>query len=155
LTKALRVWALALRIGSLQMTIGSPFLNRHVDDVALFSPTSVVVLLVVQAEQIAQHDPSVAGTLADAAIRHRRLLSVNALLLEVNRLQFVRRLEGAILLHGGAPRNALGAGDMPAALRGLSHARRRDDLAAEFVRAAHIHEVRFRSEEHTSELQSP
>ena len=41
---------------------------------------------------------------------------------------------------------------MPAALRGLSHARRRDDLAAEFIRAAHVHEVRFGSLRYVHDL---
>src|SRR5437660_5149375 len=111
------------------MLVGSPFLNRRGDDIAVFGPTSVVILHVVEAEQIFQHEPGMTRSLADATIGNGRFLGINTLLLEVNGLELVCRLEGAILLHGGAPWNALGAWNVAAALRGFGHAGRRNDLA--------------------------
>src|SRR5437763_16634113 len=98
-------------------------LNRRGDDVAVFSPAAVVVLHVVETEQIFQHKPGVARTLADAAISNGRLLRINAFLLEVNPLQLIGGFERAILLHCGAPRNTLRARDVAAALGCFARAR--------------------------------
>src|SRR6266496_2649869 len=94
------------------LLIPSSLFNRRGDDVAVFSPTAVVVLHVVEAEQIFQHEPGVARTFADAAISDSRFLRINALLPKVNPLQLIGGFEGAVLLHGGAPGDALGAGDV-------------------------------------------
>src|SRR2546422_7591859 len=104
-------------------------LNRRGDDVAVFSPTAVVVLNVVETEKIFQHEPGVARTFADAAISDGRLLRIHSLLLHVNPLQVIGGFERAVLLYRPAPRNALSAGDVAAALGCFAHARRRDDLA--------------------------
>src|SRR5580765_592887 len=91
---------LSLRTPPRQLTL----LNRRGDDVAVFRPTAVVVLHVIQTDQIFQHEPGVARTFSDAAIGDRWFFRINALLLEVNPLQLIGGLERAVLLHGGAPR---------------------------------------------------
>src|SRR5438093_7264999 len=124
-----------LRTSSVILSKRLPFLNRRRHQVAVLGPTAVVVFHVVEAEQVFQHEPSVAGTFADAAIGNGVLLRINAFLLDVNGAQFVSRFECSIRRNGGAPGNALGAGDVSAALSRLTHAGRRDDFAGEFVRA--------------------
>src|SRR5262245_66570839 len=108
--------------------------DRRGDDVAVFGPTAVVVLHVLEAEQKVQHKPGVTRTFADAAIGDGRLLRINPLLLEVNPLQLLGGFEGAVVLDRRAPRYALDSGDMIAAMLGLAHSWRRDVLADDFVR---------------------
>src|SRR5204863_1927436 len=54
-------------------------------------------------------------------------------------------LECAVLVAVLAPRNALRTGDVSAALARLWQSGRREDLAAELLRAADVHELRFLS----------
>src|SRR5205814_1428146 len=52
----------------------SPFLNRRSDDIAVFGPTAVVILHVVEAEQIFQHKPGMTRSLANATVGDGRFL---------------------------------------------------------------------------------
>src|SRR5437867_6704347 len=113
-----------------------PLLDGRSDNVAVLGPTAVVILHVVQAKQVFQHKPGVAGALADAAIGDGRFLGIDAFLLKIDRVQILSRFERSVRLHGSAPRDAFGAGDMAAALGGFGHAWRRDDFAGELIRAA-------------------
>src|SRR6266446_8792626 len=113
-------------------------LNRRGDHVAVLGPASVVILNVVESEQILQDEPGVARALANAAIGDRVFLWIHAFLLNVNLLQLIGGFEGAVLIHSGAPGNALGSRDMSTTLGSFAHARRRDDLPGKLVRAAHI-----------------
>src|SRR5580704_11765684 len=83
-----------------------------------------MVAHVLQAKEVAQDEPRVARALADAAVGDRRPVRIDALLLQVNRPQLVRRLEGSVWGDGSAPGDALGPGHVSAALGGLGHARR-------------------------------
>src|SRR5271166_5273382 len=67
-------------------------LDRGADQVAVLRPAAVVVAHVLQAEEVAQDEPRVARALADAAVSDRRPVRIDALLLQVNRPQLVRRL---------------------------------------------------------------
>src|SRR5207247_2055168 len=77
------------RVGELWLRDLLSLFDGGGDDVAVFGPTAVVVFHVVEAEQIFEHEPGVAGALADAAIGNGVFLGVHALLLEVNRVEFV------------------------------------------------------------------
>src|SRR5690349_6616613 len=105
-------------------SLPSGFFNGRGDEVAVFGPTAIVVLHVVDADEIFHYEPRVAGALADAAIGDGVLLRVHALLLAVNAHQVVGGFERAIGGDRGAPRNAFRAGDVAAALRGFTHAGR-------------------------------
>jgi len=59
-----------------------------------------------------------ARALADAAVGDRVTIGINTFLPQVNVFQFIRRLKGAVRLDGCAPGNALGPGNVAAALRG-------------------------------------
>src|SRR5690606_34844330 len=71
--------------------------DRDADEVAPLGPRAVVVLHPVEAEEVFQHEPGVAGALADAAVRNGVLLRVEALLGEVDRFELLARLERAVL----------------------------------------------------------
>src|SRR6185437_11085119 len=80
------------------------FLNRHVDQVAPLGPRAVVVLHVVLAEQLVQHEPRVRRALADAAVGDD-VVAVEDALARVELAQIVRVLEGSVLLHRLGPRH--------------------------------------------------
>src|SRR5947207_11867696 len=119
----------------------SGFLDRDSDQVAPFGPGSVVVLDVVEPEEVLEREPGEARPLADAAIRDDRLIAGDSLR-AVERSQLVKALERAVVVAVLAPRNALGAGNVAAALAGFGQSGRRQDLAGEFLRAADIDERR-------------
>src|SRR3990170_7787574 len=52
--------------------------NRHADERAVLGPGAVVVLHVLLAEQLLEHEPGVRGALADAAVRDGVLAPVDA-----------------------------------------------------------------------------
>src|SRR5262249_20717421 len=118
------------------------FLDWCADEIAPFGPRTVVVLDVLEAEQVLQHEPREAGTLADAAVGNHRLLARDPLL-GVHRLQRVEALERAVLVAVLPPRNALRAGNVAAALAGLRQSGRRENLAGEFVWTADVDQPRF------------
>src|SRR5262249_27433162 len=110
-------------------------LDRGADHGAVFRPAAVVVAHVLQAQEVGQDEPRVARALADAAVGDRRPVRIDALLLQVNRPELVRRLERPARGDGGAPGDALGTRHVPAALGGLGHPRRGDHLPRVFVGA--------------------
>src|SRR5262249_34083353 len=116
-------------------------LDRRAHQVAPLRPRTVVVLHVLEAEQMLEREPGEARPLADAAVRDHWLIAGNALR-RVERAQLVEALERAVLVAVLAPRNALGAGNVAAALARLGQAGRRQNLAGEFLRAAHVHQRR-------------
>ena len=58
-------------------------LDRHADHAAPLRPRAVVIADVLVPEQVVQHEPGVAGALADAAIGDYRTRTVDALVLTV------------------------------------------------------------------------
>src|SRR5579884_3076393 len=105
-------------------------LHRRADQVAPLGPRAVVVAHVGESEQVLQREPRQARTLADAAVGDHRLV-VRDPLRGVERLQLVEALERAVVVAVLAPRDALRAGDVTAALAGLGKPGRREDLAGE------------------------
>ena len=82
-----------------------------------------------------------ARTLADAAVGDRFLGVVEALF-RVQLGEVVVRLEGAVLVGGGAPRDVDGSGDVATLLRLLLRkVGGSEDLARELVRATNVDEV--------------
>ena len=98
---------------------------------------AVVVADPAVAEQLVEDEPGVARALADPAVGDDVLVGGHALGLVQGR-QLVGRLERAVLAHGLGPRDRRGARDVAGPLGGLAHAGRRDDLAVELGRAAHV-----------------
>ena len=122
-------------------------LDRHVDQVAPLGPRAVVVLDVVLAEQLVQHEPGVRRALADPAVGDDRVVAVDHALAGVELAQLVGGLEGAVLLHRLRPRDRGRAGDVAGALRALLLvAGHRDQLARELLRRAHVDEPGARVE---------
>src|SRR5207302_418651 len=117
-------------------------LHWRADEIAPLGPRAVVVLHVLEAEQMLQHEPREARPLADAAVRDHRTIGGHALR-GVQRLQLVEALERAVLVAVLSPRNALRAGNVAAALARLGQSGRRQNLTGELLRAAHIDERRF------------
>src|SRR5947209_2393926 len=121
--------------------MGLRLLDRRADQVAPLGPRAVVVLHVAEPEEILQHEPRVARALADAAIRDHRLVGRDALR-AVQRLQLVGALERPIVVARLRPRDALRAGNVPTTLTGFGETGRREDLAGELLRTAHVDERR-------------
>src|SRR5262245_43247403 len=67
-------------------------LDGRADQVAVLGPAAIVVADVLEADEVAEHEPRVTGPLADAAVGDRRLVRVDALLLQINGTQLVQRL---------------------------------------------------------------
>src|SRR4029453_16577383 len=85
-------------------------------------------------------EPRMRAALADAAVRGHVLVGRHTLV-AVELLQLVRALESAVVAHGRGPRNGLRSRDVPASLRTfLLVAGRRDQIAGELLRAAHVDE---------------
>ena len=101
-------------------------LHRRADEIAPLGPRAVVVLHVLEAEQVLQHEPREARAFADAAVRDHRLIARDALR-GVQRFQIVEALERPIVVAVPAPRDALRAGDVSAALAGFGQSGRRQD----------------------------
>src|SRR4051794_26640714 len=123
-TKALRGCCFALAGG---------IFDRHTDHRAVLGPGPVVVLDVAEAEQLLEHEPRVRRALADAAVRNHVLVRAHALV-GIELFQLFDRFERAVLVGRLRPRDVGGAWHVASALRGLSHAWRRDDLAVELGR---------------------
>ena len=64
-----------------------------------------------------QHEPGVAGPLADAAVDDHVVVAGQPGLAQVDRLELGAGAEGAVLGGGARPRHAAGTGDVPAAQR--------------------------------------
>src|SRR4051812_8546327 len=90
-----------------------------------------------------EDEPAVARPLADAAVRDDVLVARHALR-GVELLELLAALERAVLADRLRPRDARRTRDMPAALRGLAHSGRRDDLAVELGRAPDVDEDELR-----------
>src|SRR6476619_3818863 len=114
-------------------------LHRRTDQVSPLGPRPVVVLDVLEAEQVFQHEPRDARPFADAAVRDHGSVARHALS-AVKRLQLVDALERAVLVAVLAPGNALRARNVSAALAGFRKPGRREDLAGELRGAADVHE---------------
>src|SRR5205823_9930918 len=119
----------------------SSFLNRRTDKVSPFRPRSIVVLHLLEPEQVLQREPREARSFADAAVRNHRLIARNALR-RVQRAQLVEALERPVVVAVLAPRDALRAWNVSAALTGLRQTGRRENLSRELLRAAHVDERR-------------
>ena len=91
--------------------------DRHPHGVAPLGPGAVVVADVAEAEQVGEHEPGVAGALADAAVGDDVVVGREALLGEVDGLELGARLERAVLGGRPRPRHAGRAGDVAAAQR--------------------------------------
>src|SRR4051812_17722886 len=92
--------------------------HRRADQVAPFGPRAVVILHVVEPEQVLHREPRQARALADTAVGDHRLVSGNPFL-RVERPQLIEALERAVVVAVLAPRDALGARDVTAALAGF------------------------------------
>src|SRR5881628_193030 len=115
-------------------------LDRRAHEVPPLRPGAVVVPDVRVAEEVLQDEPRVARSLADAAVCDDLLVRRHAFRL-VEGLQILRRLERPVLVDGLRPGDVLRSGDVSAALRVLRRIfRRREDLAAELLRSAHVDE---------------
>ena len=86
-------------------------LDRHVHEVAPLGPRAVVVLDVILAQQLVQHEPRVRRALADPAVGDDRL-AVGDALRAVELGEVVGGLEGPVLLDGLRPRHRGRAGDV-------------------------------------------
>src|SRR2546426_10586024 len=95
---------------------GRRLLDRHSDEAPPFGPGAVVVTDALVAEQVLEHKPGVRAALADAAVRDRLALSIDALA-AIDLTQLVRALEATVFGDRCGPRNVLRARDVPAALR--------------------------------------
>src|SRR6266568_830109 len=73
-------------------------LDRHPHGVAPLDPGAVVVADPLEAEELAQHEPGVAGALADAAVGDHVVTGVEAELALVQRAELVDALEGAVVV---------------------------------------------------------
>src|SRR3990172_2902320 len=123
-------------------TAGKPLpLDRDVDHRAPLGPRPVVVAHAGVAEQLVEHEPGVAGALADTAVGDDVLVGRHALAL-VERAQLLGALEPAVLAHRPPPAVRPGQGGGPGggapALGGLGRAWRRDDLPARLGGRAHV-----------------
>src|SRR5207248_7673887 len=85
---------------------------RDPDAVAPLGPRAVVVAHVAEAEQVLQHEPGVAGPLADAAVDHHVVVRAQPGLAPVDRLELFPRFKGRVLGRGTGPGDALGARDV-------------------------------------------
>src|ERR687893_1029203 len=116
--------------------MSGPLLDRDADEGAVLGPGAVVVLDVLVAEQLAQHEPGVARALADPAVGDGVLAGVEAGL-GVELGQLLVALEGAVLVGRLAPRHVHRGGDVARALRALlRQGRGGDQLAGELVGGA-------------------
>jgi hypothetical protein len=91
------------------------------------------------AEQVVQHEPSVAGPLTDAAVHHDVVIGAQPHLILVDGLKLGPGAEGGILGRRPRPGDAAGTGDVPAAerafLRVVGHVQQ---LAGVLTRRAHV-----------------
>src|SRR3954470_20087514 len=78
-------------------------LDRHVDQVAPLGPRAVVVLDVVLAEQLVEHEPGVRRALADAAVGDDRVAVGDHALAGVELLELLAGLERPVLPDGLRP----------------------------------------------------
>src|SRR6476659_9728450 len=90
--------------------------DRDAHEGAVLGPGAVVVLDVLLAQQLLEHEPGVRGALADAAVGDGVLAAVQSGL-AVDLGELVVRLEGAVLVRGLAPRHADRRGDVAGPLR--------------------------------------
>src|SRR4051794_11690830 len=105
--------------------------------IAPLGPGAVVVLHVVLAEQLVQHEPGVPRALADAAIGDHR--PAGHALVAVQLAQLVGRLEGAVLPDRLGPRDRGRTRDVARALGALVLiADHRDQLARVLLWRAHV-----------------
>ena len=124
--------------------LGVAHLDRRADERAVLGPRPVVVAHVAVAEDLGQHEPGVAGALADAAVGDHVLVRRDALA-AVDGAQLVYRLERAVLGDGGRPRDVGGARDVaPSLCRFLRQVRRRRQLAAVFLGRTYVDETSSR-----------
>src|SRR5215216_5968834 len=94
-------WAGSWSAGRLQARVRAGLsgpLDRHPDQVAPLHPGAVVVAHVAEPEQLAEHEPGVAGALADAAVGDDVVVGLEAELALVDGPQLVDLLEGAVLV---------------------------------------------------------
>src|SRR5438132_13287512 len=120
----------AIKLGRDGLALAGGVFDGHAHDRAVLGPAAVVVLDVVEAEQLLEHEPRVRRTLADAAVGDHVLIGRDALV-AVQLTQVFGRLERAILVGRLGPRDTLGTRHVPRALGGLGHAWRGDDFAVE------------------------
>ena len=117
-------------------------LDRGAYQVAPLGPRSVVVLALLEAEQIGEHEPGVRGALADSAVGDDGTTPGEPRLFLVDLLELVRALE-EVRVGIGCPRpgDVLGTRDMAASerafVRVVGHV---EALAPVFLRAAHVHQ---------------
>src|SRR5215216_7148796 len=115
-------WAGSWSAGRLQARVRAGLsgpLDRHPDQVAPLHPGAVVVAHVAEPEQLAEHEPGVAGALADAAVGDDVVVGLEAELALVDGPQLVDLLEGAVLVGRPLPGHVGRAGDVAAAQRPL------------------------------------
>src|SRR5882672_5354797 len=78
-------------------------LDGRTDQVAPLGPRAVVVADVAEAEQVGEHEPGVAGALADAAVGDDVVVGRQALLLLVDLAELVGGLEASVLVRRPLP----------------------------------------------------
>src|SRR5690606_19466029 len=105
--------------------------DRHTHGVAPFRPRAIIEGHVV-AQDLAQHKPSVAGPLADAAIDNHWFAAVHAHG-SVKFTEILNRFERAILLNSLRPRNIDRTGDVASAHGQFRHTIRRKNFTGIFT----------------------
>jgi hypothetical protein len=101
--------------GAPHMTISLAQPNRYADQVNRTRSGTIVVFDAGQPQHFLQHEPGVAGTLADAALRDGRLALVQSGA-GVDGPQLVARLDGAVFVGGHGPPHVHAVRMCPAAL---------------------------------------
>src|SRR4051812_30529540 len=121
--------------------MSGPQLDRDADERAVLGPGAVVVLDVLLPEQLAEHEPGVAGALADPAVGDGVLAGVQAGV-GVEGAELLVALERAVLVGRLAPGHVDRARDVPGALGALlRQVRGGDELAGELVGRADVDQV--------------
>src|SRR5689334_15747091 len=131
----------AERLAALRVALRSHLwlLHGRADEVAPFGPRAVVVLHVLEPEQMLEHEPREARSLADTAVRDDGGIAGDALI-GVKLLQLLHTLERPVVVAVLSPRDTLGAWNVTAALAGFRKPRRREDLPGELCGASHVDE---------------
>src|SRR6266487_5929533 len=83
--------------------------------VAPFGPGAIVIAYVIEPEEIRQHKPGVARSVAYPAIDHRVGVRLDATLIEVNFRQLGCGLESGVIVRSRFPRHALCFGNVTTA----------------------------------------
>ena len=115
-------------------------LDGHADQAAVFRPGAVVVADPLEAEQLVEHEPGVAGALSDAAVRDHVAIRRDPLG-AIELAELFRVLERAVVADGLRPRDVRSAGYVAGTLGTFLRQRRgREQLPGELGGRANVDE---------------